>query len=173
MKYLLLLLMITTPSFAEAVDHSITMGQVTFEAIGSPGFLRINGESGELVGKVKELDGKASGTFFIKVDTFKTGMSLRDRHMKEKYMLTEKHPHATLVLSPTTLTSEFPWDGTLTLKGVTKPVKGTGKMAKAGKGRTVEAHFKINLKDFEVDIPSYLGISVAETVNLSVSVKVN
>src|SRR5438132_5755067 len=68
---------------------------VTFSGKGPAGF-KIEGKTAELT--VKD-DGKAV-TFVVPLATLKTGIDLRDRHMREKYLETDKYPNAVL---------EVPW----------------------------------------------------------------
>lgn len=162
------------PTLSLAKTHEVKDGSVTFLAVGSPGFLRINGEEGHLSGKVQEEDsGLVNGEFVVNLEDFKTGMSLRDRHMKEKYLLTGKHPTARLVLNKVkTSKGKFPWKGLLTLKGKEGPVEGQATIAEKAGAREITAVFDITLSDFGIGVPSYLGITVAEKVTITVSFKV-
>ncbi len=63
--------------------------------------------------------------------------------------------------------SEQNFKGMLTLRGVTKPVEGKFSV---GNKRDVSASFKIKLTDFNVEIPKYLGVTVADEVNIDVKI---
>jgi hypothetical protein len=70
-----------------------------------------------------------------------------------------------LVLDPVIAGPSFVWGGKLTLKGVTKPV--TGKASYTG-GK-LKAFFTVNIKDFpSIGVPSHLGVTVANTVDVEV-----
>jgi polyisoprenoid-binding protein YceI len=56
-------------------------------------------------------------------------------------------------------------DGSLTLKGTSNPIKGTVQVSDKGE---VQAEFKIKLSDFKVDIPRYMGITVADEVKIKI-----
>lgn len=97
-------------------------------------------------GEIKIEDGKASGTLKIPMGLWETGMGVRDGHLKKLFQV-DKYPEAILELDPVAATGDVEWSGKLTLRGVTKPVKGK---AKIGADRAVEADFKINIHDFGV-----------------------
>lgn len=150
-----------------------------FVAIGSPGFLRITGEGGHVSGNATSTTPsgakeQVTGTFEVNLSELTTGMSLRDRHMKEKYLETGKFPVATLTIDALSLpadsseqSSEF--TGMLTLKGVTKKITGQAKLARISTGIKVDANFAVNLNDYPVGVPSWLGVTVAEKVDIEVS----
>lgn len=156
-------------------------GTVEFLAVGKPSLLRVKGKgtgpSADLI-----LDGnKVKGSFAFDLDTLGTGIEMRDRHMKEKYLQTEKFKEARLNLNELTLpaawTLENPtlenttFTGTMVLHGVEKPVSGTFSTRKTGSGElSAEAKFDIKITDFAIDIPSYAGITIADQVNVTVSI---
>lgn len=57
--------------------------------------------------------------------------------------------------------------GQLTLHGVTKPVTGKVNMSDE---KEIEAGFKIKLSEYKIDIPKYLGITVADEVEVTVKI---
>jgi polyisoprenoid-binding protein YceI len=147
---------------------------VTFLATGKPGFLKIRGEGAQASGAAT-LDGQTlAGRFEVKLDAFKTGIDLRDEHMKTKYLKVGEFPTATLTLAPTTLPSatgkvEVPFNGTLTIKGTEKPVSGTLEAALSPTEATGTAKMTIKLTDYPIDVPTYLGVTVAESVDVEVA----
>ena len=58
----------------------------------------------------------------------------------------------------------FAWH--LSLHGVEKPITGEAKITRAGSSLTTTAVFGINIKDFGIAVPSYMGITVAEKVQV-------
>lgn len=149
--------------FAKSKNNS-----VEFNASGNPGFIRIAGSGAFLSGNVFGDNKGFSAKFSVFIDDFKTGIELRDKHLKEKYLETKKYPYAILAVENLSGFKEgesFPWQGKLTLKNNTKPVNGVATV----KGNTLSAKFKISLADYpEIGIPSYLGVTVAETIEISV-----
>lgn len=149
-------------------------GQVTFEAIGKPSFLKIKGQGEGPEGEVT-LGETVKGSFKFKMATLDTGIGLRNDHMKNKYLEVEKYPTAEVKIEEVTNfnpsspdASGLPFKGTLTIHGVTKPVNGTVDVKKNGKGYSVTANFNTKITDYSIDIPSYAGVTVADSVKVSV-----
>lgn len=95
--------------------------------------------------------------------TLKTGIDLRDTHMKEKFLHTKNHPTAELELRPLVKPGLF--SGVLSLNGVKNPVDGTFKVSKENQ---YLAKFRIELTKFNLKPPSYLGVSVENEVPIEV-----
>lgn len=157
----------TPPSYHLDAAHS----QLDFTAVGKPGFLRINGKEASVSGKATtSTGGVLTGVFETSLDEFKTGIDLRDEHMKKKYLETEKFPKAVLTWTVPSESvgagKEVEFTGTLAVHGVERPVKGTAKVESSAGGllAKIEATFPLKLSDFKIDIPSYLGVTVAEDV---------
>lgn len=172
--YAILLFFVATTATAQNLDYKISSGSVTFLATGKPGFLRVNGEGGKPVGMFTMDPGHTkvtSGNIVVHLDEFETGISMRDRHMKEKYLETKKFPDAIFNAAPLAfkdgkLPGETDLKGTLTLHGVTKPVTANVKVAAKKFFMEIEADFEIILSDFKIEIPQYAGIIVAEKVKV-------
>jgi polyisoprenoid-binding protein YceI len=133
----------------------------------------------KLEGKTNELSVKDDGqkvTFVVPLATLKTGIDLRDRHMREKYLQTDKYPHAVLVV---------PWSnirlpdngqsvtqtvtGQMTLHGKTKDVPVTYTVRKNGDVHQTTGKVPLNIKEFGIDIPSYLGVTVKPDIETEVA----
>ena len=161
-------LFVASVSFAAPKVHQLADSKenaITWTAVGNPGFLRINGEGGKAAGELM-IDGDyVSGTISAPLDMFTTGMGLRDRHMKEKYLDVKGHPEALLKLEKMRIAPSFSFKGDLTIKGTTKPIEGQGTYEN-GK---VACDFKVNLDDYpEVGVPSWLGVTMAREVDVNV-----
>lgn len=145
--------------------------KVSFTAVGKPGFLRINGEGAKVDGTAdKAATGGLEGVFEVKIDEFVTGIDLRDEHMKKTYLETAKFPTARLkwAVAGPSVKGEVPFKGTLTLHGVEKAIEGTATVSPdaAAKKALVDAAFTVKLSDFAIQIPKYLGVTVAEDVSV-------
>jgi polyisoprenoid-binding protein YceI len=155
---------------AAAALHGTEKSSITFDAVGPAG-LKIHGKS---AGGVQLEDRGEALTFTAPTNAFATGMSLRDTHLKG-YLNVEKHPTATLSVPrsqlkmPSGTSVEATVPGTLTLNGVSKPVKVAYKATSSGKLYDVEANFTVNLPDFEIKQPCYLGVCVQNVVKVSVA----
>lgn len=161
-------------SLAQATDWTVKSDASTvgFLAVGKPGFLKIRGEGAKLAGSASIVDGKLTGTFEVGLADLKTGIDMRDEHMKEKYLEVGKHPKALLVVDPLAVASgegEYEFGGKLTVKGVEKPVSGKLNLDLGSDKATGSAEFTIKLSDYPIGVPSHLGVSVAETVDVKVT----
>lgn len=153
-------------------------GRVEFDAVGWPSALKIRGQGGGLEGRLRVEGTAVSGTVAFDLEALTTGIAMRDRHMKEKYLETARYPRATFTVSRVAIdkvpASEtfgpvtVPFGGTLSLHGVERPVAGEAKISRAGSKVTTAAAFEINIKDFGIEVPSYMGITVAEKVQVRV-----
>lgn len=151
------------------VNLKVESSTLTFKAVGNPGFIRINGEKGKIGGVAVENADTVAGTFEAQMDDFVTGLSLRDKHMKEKYLETKKYPKAVLALAPLKpdYGKEQDFTGKLTLHGVTKDIKGKVTAVKLDKGVQAKGEFGVVLEDYGIAIPSYAGVTVAKDVTIS------
>jgi hypothetical protein len=159
--------LVALPLIAQAALN-VGKSEVTFHAIGPAG-MKIDGKSSQL--SVSEKDGKI--TLSVPSDSFKTGIGLRDKHLKG-YLKHDKCADITLTIDRKKL--KFPADGkpveNVTVPGTLKvackektlDVTYKAKLAEAGK-YNVEADMKdVALKDFDIEQPCYLGVCVKEVV---------
>jgi polyisoprenoid-binding protein YceI len=181
MKLLIPLVFLSAISIAAVspnIDLKTAKDTVTFVAVGNPGFMKIKGEvkkEGAVSGNFSIVDNKMTGSAVVKLDSFDTGMELRNDHMKNKYLEVQKYPDAVLTLEPISLKEdssyEGPFQGKLKLHGKEKDVKGTAKINKEADKWGGELIFDFALSDFGVDTPSWLGVSVTKDVTVTAKFK--
>lgn len=130
------------------------------------------------------IDGAAvQGELSLNLSDFETGIGLRDRHMKEKYLelAKENFQKARLKISSLSLPLDY-WKapgrqtasfrGLLWLHGVEKEIEGVLEIVDAAKDIVSgAAKFTILLPDYGIAIPSFSGVTVAEKVDLEVKFK--
>lgn len=156
---------------------SKTTGLIEFEATGRPSMIKIKGQ-GEGATSKFILDGnQLKGVVSFNLDSLKTGIDLRDEHMKEKYLKTKNNPTALMKIPSVTLPAgwslqnaevkKLAFNATLKLNGVEKAVQGNLSIGAAP--LSSQADFEIKLSDFQIEIPQYLGIKVADTVKIKVA----
>lgn len=152
------------------------MGKVEFKTKGWPNLITIKGEGTGVAGQVRAEAGKANGTLTFDLTTLKTGIDLRDDHMKNKYLQVKEHPVAQLTLTdvkiPDSLEGSFDFSGMMKLHGVEKEITGKGELSKDGNDLKMTAEIPVKLSDFKIEIPSYKGITVAEKVKVNFETKV-
>lgn len=156
--------------------------EVTFLAVGRPSAIKIRGEKGKPEGHLNfSPDGKSDGEFKLDLDQFVTGISMRDHHMKEKYLETQKDGNRFAIIKimkidfPADFWSskkmgEYPFSGKLTLHGMTKEITGKVKIdERKPDSFRGNSNFSIKLTDYGIQIPSFSGITVAESVEIQVN----
>jgi polyisoprenoid-binding protein YceI len=163
---------------AAPIDLSQTKSKVEFLAVGQPAALKIRGklqENSPVTGAIDIAKDSVKADVKLSLDNFDTGIEMRNRHMKEKYLETAKYPDAKLTLKSVPLTGDStqpdykyqgPFEGVLTLHGVEKPVTGTIVLASSDKKWNGSFNFDFILEDFGIEIPKYLGITVSKKVQV-------
>ena len=118
------------------------------------------------------------GSLAVDLRSLDTGIGLRNDHMKEKYLEVDKGAgYDKAVLSDIEvkgLNADAPdgkgsFTGSLMLHGVKKTVSGPAEVRKAGAGLRVKASFPVNLPDYNIAEPRYLGVGVKNTVQVEVT----
>jgi polyisoprenoid-binding protein YceI len=145
--------------------------KVGFTCLG-PGGLHISGTGSEL-----QLQDKGDVLVVtVPLGAVTTGIDLRDTHMREKYLETGQYPTAELSVPRSGV--KFPADGetvdasapgTLTLHGKSQAVTVHYKAVRKGNSYEVKGDFHLNMNDYGIVTPSYLGITVKPGVDVAVS----
>lgn len=151
------------------------LGKTQFLAVGNPGFLKINGKGKGPKASLEIIDNKLNGTFEIDLASLDTGMALRNTHMKEKYLQIDKYPKAILTLKDQTLPEAWSFEkpelksqkakGILEIHGQKKPIEVSYNI---NKGKKIDAEFEMKISDFSIEIPSFMGVTVADKVKVQV-----
>ena len=159
---------------------SAESGQVQFKTIGRPSALKIVGKGPAPKGQLNiDQNGNIKGQFDFELATLDTGIGLRDRHMKNKYLEVGKFPKAAITIQEMKFPNELlakdgqkdaiPFKGMIKIRGIEKECNGLAKLTKANGVLTAEANLNVKVKDFNIDIPSFAGITMADNVDISVS----
>lgn len=138
--------------------------KVSFHATGPAGF-KIVGKTNQI--QVEEREGGV--VFTVPVASVKTGIKLRDRHMRDKYVEVSKYPNVTLQLSIADIrlpasageTIEAQASGVFQIHGKSSQVIVSYIIKKKKKKKfLLEGSFSFNTEEHGIKIPSYLGITV-------------
>jgi polyisoprenoid-binding protein YceI len=173
-----------TPSAAEYVIPSgDDTDTVRFESTASLEFIE---------GKTTVVDGKltldpqmpAHTTGLVRVDlrTLKTGIDLRDQHMRERHLDTEEFPFAYFEITgmnaadvPLTVNQAYPADveGWFYIRGVkrrlTADTQLLPRISRSGDTvMTVAATFEIKLDEYGIPRPKALFMKLAETIKVTI-----
>ncbi|MCF8240095.1 MAG: YceI family protein [Melioribacteraceae bacterium] len=110
--------------------------------------------------------------FEVDLNTIDTGIGLRNRHMRDNYLETDKYRFTFFEGKFTKITklSEDELDvevkGKIFIHGITKEISVTGKMIKDGEGYRIKSKFEVELSDYKIDIPQVMFLKIDETMKL-------
>jgi polyisoprenoid-binding protein YceI len=129
----------------------------------------------EFTGKSSDLNGlvdldKNMLDFYVDLNTLKTGIGLRDRHMRENYLETKKYPYAEFtgkIASETKLikgqSKSVTARGKFKIHGIEKEIEVPGKLTAISDSEVqLEAQFTVLLSDYKIDIPKVVFYELAE-----------
>jgi polyisoprenoid-binding protein YceI len=172
------MLLLCNGALASEIKTISKEGKVEFEAIGRPSMIKIKGVGEGVNANLKVNVNKISGDVVFKLASLNTGIDLRDEHMKEKYLQVKEFPQAKIEFTEFQMPAGWTlkslkvasssFRATLTLHGVKKEITGLYSIDAAQLKST--ASFEIKLTDFKIEIPTYLGVKVADVVKINVSI---
>jgi polyisoprenoid-binding protein YceI len=144
--------------------------QVAFHASGPAG-MRINGTTHDL-----DVDDRgASIVIRVPLANLTTGIGLRDHHMRDKYLQVGSYPNAELTVPRNAIsfpagngTSSGNATGSMALHGHSKNVNFHYTLARSGGQLRVAGTTTVNMRDYGIVVPSYLGITVKPDVDVEV-----
>ena len=129
----------------------------------------------EFYGVGKEIEGEVdlkskSVQLKIKLGSFRTGMKLRDEHMRENYLETSKFPEAVFIGKIKAFdqkSGDAEVEGTLNLHGVEKQnIRIRGNVSSKDNGFLLKAEFPILLKDFQIQIPRLVFLELNNEIKI-------
>ena len=169
-RFILFFFFITNVSSAQS--YLTTAGNVNF--LSKAPLSEFNGVSDQLNGLVDLSQNLLD--FYVDLNTLNTGIGLRDKHMRDNYLETEKYPFAEFTgkITPTpSLTTNSKQSvtamGKFTIHGVTKEITVTGTLLKNAKGELeLEAGFEVLLSDYQIPLPKLVFYELAENQVISI-----
>lgn len=163
------------------INFDIEGGSTAFTAVGKPAMIRIKGEAPAPQGHLRLENGDVSGQLVLNLDDLKTGISLRDEHMKNKYLQTKEFPKAELTIEKVPvpmagdqkiqLRKDVAFHGMLNLHGRNHSIEGTIDFSGETEHPSVLAHFSVPLSEYGIETPSYAGVKVSDHVEVTVDLK--
>lgn len=174
MKLFNLVYFVLLNSFLFAAPFQVSSGRVEFLALATPGALTISGKQSSAPNvktDIKIENQQVMGSAVVQLESFSTGIGLRDRHMKENYLEALKFPvssftYKKLTLPPSFSGEKIPFEGTLKLHGVEKPISGFVQAEKKDSQLILRHEFKIKTSDFGISTPKYMGVVMGEEVEV-------
>jgi polyisoprenoid-binding protein YceI len=123
-----------------------------------------------LEGKTHQIRVEDDGTHLrvvVPLAGLQTGIALRDRHMREKYLEVEKYPEAVLEIPWSAVklpadgqTGEGSAPGKMTIHGQTHEVQVKYRITRTGNHYQVTGNVPVKITDYGIEQPSYFGVSV-------------
>lgn len=163
---------ITLRAEAAAIKNCV----VKFQTIGKPVLVQIQGKSDEPCSGTYTIAGTSlsQSQFKLKLDKLETGIPLRNKHLRENYLHVEKFPDAIVTIKSIDnlgtqksgkASDSSPFVPEMTIHGVTKPINGAKYKIS---GNKVTAEFRLELEDFGIEKPMFMGIKVVDAVQITV-----
>ena len=113
------------------------------------------------------------GALAVDLRTLKTGIGMRDRHMKENYLEVEKGPSfgtATLEdIKIDKLDGKTSFNATLVLHGERRSITGSATLERRDGGYRVQAEFPVKVSHYNISKPSYLGVGVQDEIRIKIA----
>jgi hypothetical protein len=169
MIFLIGVIAFSSPGYA--ADSGLRNPKVTFTATGPAGL--------QVVGTGTELTMETQGptlVFRVLLRSITTGIGLRDRQMRDKYLEIESYPFVELrlardVLNMPALNGTTAGDATarLTMHGKVKDTTVRYLIRREGQRVDVTGTFRVDLRAHGIDLPAYRGLTLNTEVDVEVS----
>jgi len=110
--------------------------------------------------------------FEVPLVTLRTGIGLRDRHMRENYLETDEHPYASYkgVIAGVEPDSAGGWivhsEGELSIHGTTRNMQLDCRVTPHPGGFRVTSAFSVKLPDYQIEVPSLMFMKISEVIQL-------
>ena len=116
--------------------------------------------------------GALKGAFAVDLMKLETGISLRDRHLRNNYLEVQKGADFAVAkmedIKIQKLAGKTTFSGKLMLHVQQRDITGTADLQQDGKGYRVDATFPIQISAFQIPEPTYLGVGVSDQINVHV-----
>jgi polyisoprenoid-binding protein YceI len=164
-------------------DYIVKSGRIGFSVGSNIPFLKVSGASSAITGGGQAMIADNTATIrnlHVEVDpkSFKTGISLRDRHLYERVFTASEGSLPRIILRAERFQAKLnprssKWEGDLqaqlTMRGVTRPVSFHASGEKRGDTAIVAADGVVTTSAFGVKPISYTGATVKDEVRVIVS----
>lgn len=171
MRRLIFIAWLFIPILSFSQEYLTKNGSVVF--LSKAPLNEFEGKSNQLQGLI-DLD-KNLLDFYLDLNTLDTGIGLRDKHMRDNYLETEKYPFAeftgkmvslpTLSSSPQKVLAK----GKFKIHGVEREISVPGELRLLSNGRLqLEAEFVVSLEDYSIDIPKLVFYELAPEQKVSI-----
>ena len=117
--------------------------------------------------------------FEVDLNSLDTGIGLRNRHMRENYLHTDKYPttyyKGEIIKSEkvTDIESKIVSEGTIFIHGVEQPLSVEATLIQNGKQFNIQCRYNVKLSDFNIEIPSIMFYKIDETMDIRINFYIN
>jgi len=145
------------------------------EFVSTAPLLEFTGKSNHLAGLINFDENKVD--FYVDLNTIDTGINLRNRHMRDSYLETEKFPFAEFTGSLVTPydfekgeVQEVTVNGIFTIHGVEQERDISGTLEKTAEGMMLKASWVVLLEDHDIRKPRVVFYELADEQTVSISI---
>jgi polyisoprenoid-binding protein YceI len=125
------------------------------------------------LGTAPDSSGAVPGAVKVDLQTLETGIGLRDRHMREKYLEVNKGPDFAVAtiegIKIDKKEGKTAFNGTLLLHGQRQAITGTAELKEQNGRIRVQAEFPLSVSQFAIPQPTYLGVGVKDQIQVKVT----
>jgi len=180
-KILFVCLLISVEFFSQGTELHVKQGSKNHvEFISDAPFGKFSGVTENIDGYMywegNNYTTNSSLYFEVDLKTLDTGIGLRNRHMRDNYLQTDKFPDASFKGKITNVTpaAQGPFkidaEGEMFIHGVTKYIKISGVLTKSGNSDyNLKTNFSIKLSSYNIDIPSIMMVKLSEVIELQLN----
>lgn len=110
--------------------------------------------------------------FEVDLNSVDTGIGLRNRHMREDYLHTDKYPIASFKgkINEVSKVSDFEYNvkvtGDMFIHGVTKKIMVSGKIFIGQNSMRITTNFIVKLTDYQIAVPKMMFLKISEDIQL-------
>jgi polyisoprenoid-binding protein YceI len=161
---------VATPSVEARIVRGSGKPTIAFSAKGPSG-MSIVGTSSEII--IRD-DGKTL-SIAVPLKALTTGLALRDKHMREKYLEVERYAVAELVVPraalkpPGVAPVSADTQGVLKIRDRSRSVPLHYTLKKNGPTILVTGSMRLDIRDYGITVPSFLGVTVKPEIDIAVS----
>lgn len=130
-----------------------------------------NAIDGYLVHEGSDLTSGSGLYFEVDLRKLDTGIGLRNRHMRENYLHTDKYPYAKFTGKITEATpadgkTKVKVQGSMDIHGVKRSMDVTGTMSGGGDKLRIMTNFDVRLTHHKIEVPQLMFVKIDENMEL-------
>ncbi len=181
MKHLLLFLFFSASAFGQVVEYHVdTKAKNVVKFISDAPVEDFEGVTKKIDGYLKyngaSLTENSEIYFEVDLRTLDTGIGLRNRHMREEYLHTDKYPYAKFsgrIESVRDAGSNkiATVKGSMDIHGVKKPMDVKATLAPEGSGLRSKVSFEVKLTDHKIEVPKFMFLKIDEVMQLELDIQ--